>query len=449
MTEGLQRSVARTHAFEPLRVDGTVPDGLRGTLFRTGPGLLERFGKRLLHPFEADGAITAVRFGDDVRGACRIVEGPRYREEQAAGRPLYGSTAPWLRRIGNRFKNRGKATGNTSTLVWQDRLFALMEGNLPVEMAQADLSTIGKTDLGLLPSSFSAHPHRVPSLETTFNFGLRYDRDMHVDLFALPDRGEPRQIGTFEGPWSSLVHDFVATEKHLVFIIGPAKMVLWKILLGFRDFSQFFQWEPSLGCEVVVVPLDALDAPIRFGVDPFWIWHFANGFERDGEVVLDACQYPDLDSLVAIADDEADIAPSTLWRLRIDPAKKTLRSEEVWAHVCEFPTVHPASVGTAHDSVFVYAETDRQFEVAVVNPGSGDAAIWRAPDGHLGAEPIFVPRSAADRDGWLLTLVQDPEPDLSYLAVLDAQRLEDGPVCRAWFDHPIPRTFHGAWSQSV
>jgi len=449
MSDGLVRSVARTHGFEPLRVEGAVPDGLRGTLFRAGPGLMERFGRPLLHPFEADGAITGVRFADEVTGACRIVESPGYLAEEAAGKPLYGSATAWWRRIGNRFKAKGKATGNTSTLLWQDRLFALMEGNKPMELAPGDLSTLGKTDLGVIPASFSAHPHRVPSRETTFNFGLRYDRDMHVDLFALPDRGEARKIGEFTAPWSGLLHDFVVTENHMVFVIGPAKMVLWKVLLGFPDFAEFFRWDPSAGTEVVVLPLDDLESPIRIPADPFWVWHFANGFELDGQIVLDCCRYPDLDSLIAIADDEADIAPSTLWRMTIDPTAKTVHSEERWAHVCEFPSVHPARVGTRHETVFAYAEdADQGFQVAAVVPDTGDAAIWAAPEGHLGSEPVFVPRSPEERDGWLLSLVLDPEPDRSYLAVLDAQRLADGPVCKAWFDHPIPRTFHGTFART-
>ncbi len=52
-----------SHGFEPLRLEGQLPDDLRGTLYRAGPGLFERFGTKLAHPFEADGAVTAVRLG--------------------------------------------------------------------------------------------------------------------------------------------------------------------------------------------------------------------------------------------------------------------------------------------------------------------------------------------------------------------------------------------------
>jgi carotenoid cleavage dioxygenase-like enzyme len=52
---------------------------------------------------------------------------------------------------------------------------------------------------------------------------------------------------------------------------------------------------------------------------------------------------------------------------------------------------------------------------------------------------------AREDDGWLLALVYRGGTDSSYLAVLDAARLEDGPVARVHFDHEIPVTFHGNW----
>lgn len=45
-----------------------------------------------------------------------------------------------------------------------------------------------------------------------------------------------------------------------------------------------------------------------------------------------------------------------------------------------------------------------------------------------------------------LDLVFDPESETSYLAILDGQRLEEGPVAKAHFDQTIPLTFHGVFA---
>src|SRR6516162_11848368 len=50
------RDLPREHGFEPLRVEGRLPEGLRGTLYRTGPSLFSTFGRRYGHWFDGDGA---------------------------------------------------------------------------------------------------------------------------------------------------------------------------------------------------------------------------------------------------------------------------------------------------------------------------------------------------------------------------------------------------------
>src|SRR5262245_64066194 len=92
---GLFRDVPREHGFEPLRVEGTLPRELAGTLYRTGPGLFGSFGRSYDHLFESDGAVSGVRFADGrAAGALRVVQSAGLAEERAAGRSVYGCGAP-------------------------------------------------------------------------------------------------------------------------------------------------------------------------------------------------------------------------------------------------------------------------------------------------------------------------------------------------------------------
>jgi all-trans-8'-apo-beta-carotenal 15,15'-oxygenase len=61
---------------------------------------------------------------------------------------------------------------------------------------------------------------------------------------------------------------------------------------------------------------------------------------------------------------------------------------------------------------------------------------------------VFVARAGgrAEDDGWLLVLVYDPAADASNITVLDARDPSTGPLGRAWFDHLVPPTFHGAFA---
>src|SRR4051812_9401970 len=82
-------NLPREHGFEPLVIEGKLPTDLRGTLYRNGPGLFGQFGQRYSHPFEGDGAVTAVRFdGGKAQGACRVTETEGLKAERAAGKLL-------------------------------------------------------------------------------------------------------------------------------------------------------------------------------------------------------------------------------------------------------------------------------------------------------------------------------------------------------------------------
>src|SRR5262245_61994751 len=77
------------HGFEPMRVDGALPEGLAGTLYRNGPALFSSFGARYRHWFDGDGALAAVRFGGGrADGAARIITTRGLAEERRRGRAL-------------------------------------------------------------------------------------------------------------------------------------------------------------------------------------------------------------------------------------------------------------------------------------------------------------------------------------------------------------------------
>lgn len=453
----LRQNLRRPHGFEPLELEGTLPEDLRGTLFRVGPGLFERFGAAVAHPFEADGAMTAIRFGAEVEGATRVIESAGYREEQVAGRRLYGTGAGWLRNLVSNFRQRSKNTANTSAWLHAGKLYALMEGARPTRVDPDSLEILGEDDFdAVLRSTFSAHPHRVAALQTSFNFGVRYGREPMLDLYAIPDHGAVRRLTSVAMPWSALVHDFIATDKHLVFMICPVRIVIWKALLGIADFERLLDWEPERGAELLIIPIAEPEAVTRIPVDPFWVWHFANAFEQGDDLVVDLCRYSDFGTLSAIRTGR-DAAPAEVslplyHRARIDRRAKRMTSESRLTASAEFPRVHPQLEGSQHRFAYMQSSEDERDCIRVLEVETGRDSCWRPDRATALSEPIPVAR--ADRPGdergvWLLTLGLDEERDRSFVAVLDGAELERGPVAKLWFDQPIPLTFHGAFAPAV
>lgn len=446
-----RRSLKRPHGFEPMVVEGRLPDDLHGTCYRTGPGLFERFGTRVEHPFEADGVIDAVRFhGGSASAAVRAVESDGWQEEERAGRFLYTSNAGLPSRLRNGFTGRAKNTGNTAVWHWQDRLYTLVESNLPLEIDPRDLSTCGESTLGgVLHSTFSAHPHRVAERKATYNFATRYGLHTDIELLELPDVGRARKIGSFAISGHTMVHDFCATTRHAVFVIGPVRLRLARILLQRPPFEDWFAWEPFRGSEIVVVDLNNPRRVRRFACDAFWCWHVANGFEQDGEIHLDLARYDDLRSLRELGDGTPMEAPK-LSRLRINLRAGTVHLAPLVDVACEFPRVHPNYEGTSNRYIWAVSDAAEGRESIVrVDLKTGRSAAWTAPEGAYVTEPILAPRaSGREDDCWVLTRCYDHKADRHWIAVLDGANPDAEPVAKVWHDTALPTPFHGVWVQA-
>jgi all-trans-8'-apo-beta-carotenal 15,15'-oxygenase len=138
-------------------------------------------------------------------------------------------------------------------------------------------------------------------------------------------------------------------------------------------------------------------------------------------------------------------------------ARRSARWELLSQTIGEFPTIAPRASASRHRFVYLAAHGslpagraglhDRIVKVDV-ETGREDALTLGA--GSSVGEPLFAPRPGGDGedDGWLLVQVYDARVHASHVAVIDAQRLSEGPVAAAWFDHHLPPNFHGIWAPS-
>jgi all-trans-8'-apo-beta-carotenal 15,15'-oxygenase len=436
------KDLPREHGFEPLTIEGRLPPSLRGTLFRNGPAQFGGFGRRYSHAFEADGGITAVRIADGkASGASRVTQSAGLVQERAAGKPLFSSNAPWLTRLRHQLGGRSKNTANTSVMMWQGRLFALMEGGKPTEIDPRDLATIGETDLGAVTSMFSAHPHRVDSRRAIYNFGLSYGKQTLLHLYELPDDGAARKLSAIPLPAAVMLHDFIATDTHLVFFIAPARISLPRAILAVGGIDQMFQWKPEHGTEILCVPIDRPTEPVRFTVEAFYQWHFANAYRHGGELIIDYVRYPNFDSFQTIAgyargEHGGALKDGRYHRARIDLAARSLTSEPIADRSCEFPTVTPGEYGMPHERAFV--AFDELGAIGAID-ARGAIVAHELPADERASEPLYV-------DGHLLALCHGH--DRAYVAVYDAARIPDGPVAKIHIDHHVPLTFHGTFARA-
>lgn len=454
------RSLAEEHDYRIDEIDGQVPSGLRGTLYRNGSGRNDLGGQWFPHWFDGDGMISAIRFDDSgIHYRNRYVATDNYRDETRAGHIVnrgFGKMRPggaWA----NAFRQPANVS-NVSVVRERDRLLSLWEGGPPFALDPATLDTRGVETFGGAVKAFSAHPKVDPDTGELFNFGIDYGAKTTLTPYRI-DKGIATRLPPVTLPYPVMNHDFVLTKNHLAFCIGPILVSPLKFLLGFKSFDGALQWDAKRPTLILLIPRDGLGKPRIIETDAFFQFHFANGFEEDGALVLDLARYPDYLTIgQALRDYWKSTWPSrgmaALTRMRIDLATGKVDNKTHDSGTAnEFPCINPAWSGKRQRYAYIACnpadrEIGLQQQLARIDLESGAAARHDfGPDGYPG-EPLFIATRAggAEDDGVVVTLVFDAKRKRTDIVGLDARDLAARPLFMARLKHHVPFSLHGTFT---
>ena len=455
------QDLQREQMAEPLRVQGQVPPALQGTLYRNGPGLFAAAGKRYQHWFDGDGVVSACRVHNgQVLGSARVVQNAGLLEERRQQRALYDSYGSRFASLWAHWRGKGsKNVANTSIVLHQGRLLALMEGGNPTELHPESLDTLGETDFdGVVLQTFSAHPHWVPARQTAYNFGVRYGRTAYLDLYALPKVGAVQRLASLPLPWLPIVHDFIVTDRYMIFFIPPVTMRPLQYYLFGKSYGEALTWQPQRGTRILMVPMDPPHTPITLEAEPFYQWHFANAYHPSADaetVVVDLVRYSNFESNAQFAQLMRNAVErplnSSYSRAILNTRNKTCTLTTLNPACCEFPRIADADLTRPHRATYLTGYSSHAARTGLPNalfhldPNTGALRQYALPDGHYPSEAVYV--SETETAGHLLSVVFDPQQQASYLAILDAEHPDRAPLAQAYFTQPLPTSFHGNFYQ--
>ena len=447
-------------------LSGKIPP-LKGSLYRNGPGRLERGGQKVGHWFDGDGAILAVHFEEKQATAIyRYVQTKGYQKETSAHKLLYGNygmTAPGP--IWNQWFKPVKNSANTSVLALPDRLLALWEGGQPHALDLKDLTTLGLDSLGQLKSglTYSAHPKRDTNSGKIYNFGVHLGGfNAHLNLYESNREGKITKKSTFPLKGIPLIHDFVMAGSYLIFLIPPVRIEFFSIISGFSSYSDSLKWHPHLGTQILVFDRDSLQLVSQGQTDSWFQWHFGNGYEdSDGYITLDFVRYEDFEQtnqhLKEIPQGQTStFAQGTLWKMRLNPQNsQVLLLEQVMNRSVDFPMVSSTQVGQKWSSTYLTIHRqgtdiakERYNAIARFDYTTNSVTEANLGENRYPSEVTIVSSSENPEKGWVLTLVYDGNSHSSQVYIFDSEGLTEEPVCILALPKVIPLGFHGTWNNN-
>ena len=465
-----------------LEVEGTIPAALRGNYYRLtpDPAWPPRHANPI--PFDGDGAISMFRFAaGHVDFRHRYVRTERFLAERAARRALFGA----YRNPDTddpRVAGIDRSVANTTPLWYRQRLYALKEDGLPLEIDPHTLATLGRCNFDGQYNCphFTAHPKVDPVTGDlhAFGFAARGPGTSDIAYYCFDRHGVKTHEYWFTAPYASMVHDFAVTPGYVVFAIVPYTSDLERMRAG----APYFMWDPRLPSYLGVLPRSAtalaaaaanFDSSAAAG--PRWFSgparysaHFFNAHERGRQIVLDHPSaagnalpfFPDVTGARARLE---QVAPRiTRWTIDLADGNDQIVEQRLAEWPCEFPRIDDRYLMRAQRYGFAACQDASQpwrgrtllrrplFGLNCVlrhDFSSGQTALWFAGTAALVEEPQFVPRraEAAEGDGFLLVLVNRYDERRTDLVILDAQQLAAPPLAIARLPLRLRSGLHGCW----
>ena len=468
---GLATSLRQENDY-PATLEGDLPDALRGTLYRNGPGLFDRGGLRKRNLLDGDGMVQSFRFHDNgVRYRNRFVRTRKYQAEEAAGRfiyPSWSTQAPggfWANLLG---ANEIAGQAGITVFPWRGRLYAFDECSLPYELDPDSLETFGESRLGLAEGKtiYAAHSKMDPVSGEWLHFGVLYGPKPKLHITVFRKNGALKLHRTLAMPRNVYMHDWFVSGRHLILSLHPVHIAYWSVLLGLRSIAESLSWRAEQGNLIMVLEREGDNPPLLLESSACYMWHSLNAYNRGGEIVADFIGYQNPDHFVG-SDPVASAVmtgrrgehafPGALRRYLIDPAARSMREELLDVGSYEWPRVN--ELHRCHDYRFGYMAKTRPGDffwtvLCRIDMRTGRRESYDFGAGCYLSEPVFVPlpgRLYPPDDpveaGFVLTEVYDSRTRRSYLAVLRAEGIASGPVAVVHLKHHVPFSYHGWWSE--
>jgi all-trans-8'-apo-beta-carotenal 15,15'-oxygenase len=440
-----------------VKFDHPLPDGLRGTLYRNGPALMQRGTTRYRHWFDGDGMVHAFQLdGNRLTHHARSIRTKRFEAEQAANRYLwdgFGTSFADARAMG---KPDDVNPANISLLQVGNELLALWEAGSPYRIDPKTLETRGRKvfsdDTDGMP--FSAHP-RVDRDGTIWNFGTLAGSGK-LALYKLAPSGKLVEAKLIDAPNADMVHDFAITERYLVFVLMP---LIAQPRGSAASMLERFRWEPGQATVVLVVDKNTLTIRHRAELPASALFHLGNAWEDGTNLRIQIMRIGNFHGLMNAMYASMQAEPVTPFstlddgpvELLVDLNKANVKTEPLAQGNFDFPSFDKRYIGQRTDHLFSLSFSKSMPQASFglnklvgINRQTQSMQSFDYGGKVLADEHLFIPKPQGKAGvGWVLGTSYRWTDRRTLLSVFDAQDIAAGPISQAVLPRGLPPGLHG------
>jgi carotenoid cleavage dioxygenase-like enzyme len=416
-------------------VIGSIPAELNGLYVRNGANPITGESD---HWFLGNGMVHGVKLEDGQASwyRNRYVK-TKFLEDPSAERISSDGTFDYT-----------MAAANTSIISHAGQILALEEGAYPFAMTP-ELETVGPhTYGGKLKTPLTAHPKICATTGELVGFAYGQLPPYLTYLRISPDgklvQSEEITVG---GP--TMMHDFAITENYALFMDLPVVFDLQLAIQGIMPFH----WSDDYPARVGIMPRTGGDSDVKwFDVDPCYVFHGMNAFEKDGQIHYDVCRSSEIWREAGAMFGGDAVQSFHRWSFDLESGKTS--EQTIDDRAMDFPKIADARVGLEHRYGFTLSfeidanGTPSQSGLTKLDIRRGTSEVHEFPPGLVAGEPTYVPAVGSDPagdEGWLMFYLHDENAGETEFVILDANNFGADPVARVKLPQRVPYGFHGSW----
>jgi carotenoid cleavage dioxygenase-like enzyme len=441
-------------------IAGAIPADLDGVYLRNTENQVHQPLGRY-HPFDGDGMIHQIDFrAGKANYRNRFVRTRGFEAEQEARGSLWGGLADptsLARRPGYGAHGALKDSSSTDIVVHAGKALSTFyqcgEGYRldPLTLDQLGIESWTPID------GISAHPKvdEATGEMMFFNYS-KYPPYMHYGVVDRDNRLVTYIPVPLPGP--RLPHDMAFSAHYAILNDLP---VFWDQELLKRDIHavRLHEGVPS---RFAIVPRHGRTQDIRwFEAKPTYVLHWLNAYEEGDEIILDGYfqenptprprkdALPGFEHMMAYLDEQSFRPKLHRWRFNLRTG--TTSEAHLDDRIMEFGMFNQHYAGRKYR--YVYSTTSEPgwflFTGFVKNDlETGESWEFKLAPGQYASEAPFAPRVGArdEDDGYLVSFITDENSGRSECVLLDAKRIQDGPVCRIALPHKLCSGTHSCWA---
>lgn len=426
-----------------LTIHGHIPKDLHGRYLRNGPN---QYFTPYSHtyPIDGDGMIHQIILDNDTAHyKNRFVKTKGLLSEIIAGKALYAGIKfpippdPRLAATDEITKN----PASINIIPWGDELLALYETSTAYKM-DYELNTLGEwAPVSGEKFRVNAHYRIDPQTGHTFMFTYRFDDSMaFLEIYEFDKEQNLINRTPVNKPRPTMIHDFVITENYIVIFDCPA------FFNPFDDEKDFLSFESDVSVKIILINRFTHEIKFLDGIPYFWVYHFVNGYEEDGKIIVDFVHY----GALQLNSESKTKYPARLYRGEIDLKYGSYSHYELSEQTVEFPSYNTLYTGRKYR--YAYMATKSSSDTTNFNALlKYDFATKTHKIIEFGTnievdEATFVAKkNALDEDaGYLMLFIYNTITDKSDFVILEAFGNNDI-ITRIELPVRVPHGLHGSW----